>query len=341
MIRNDFLIFPSFHIAEVISVNSEHHTISVKIAGGDQIYENVLLVRDSGVYNLPERGDTCIIIRNKRNKFICVGMVTPYYKESKLDTKKGYSFLEGEKGIQAKAGQLFLMDVDGNILLTTQLSQGLDISQEDAETTLNNGTVKLEGTGVRKNSGFIKRNSYVAKSSSNVFSETGLDASTAYSATADSLIEDSTVVYDPNYSGRKICEKKTGNIIVEEDDEFNQTEVKTVPVNPDTQLPLRSRTKYYNDDGIQYLEILVDTKGNTRVEFPTMATKGLNIQGTVNELLVEFLSMVLKAPTITLGDASSEIIIPGNLSVTGNMTITGNLNVVTINGQPYPPPHVH
>ena len=285
---SDYGFLPSYYLAEITEVNLETHTVSVVLLRGQETYQNVMLIRDPGNYNLPKVGDIGVVLWDNRNRPIIIGTY-PTYHNNKLETNENYKVEQGERLVQSEFGQKLLFNKRGEIILTNWLSQGLTIDQDDGLTTLTGDTVSNDTAGVDKRSGYTKRYSPVLGRGTTVKVTTPSDVVASTSVGTTSLIEDATIIEDP-ITGIHIYENKIGNSVIIEDTALSG-EVKTVAtlgVNP-----LRSQTKYFDPSGLNFIEVAIDIYGNASINIPAgMAlTSGVNIEGAASKFAMDFFNI--------------------------------------------------
>lgn len=291
---SDYGFLPSYYLAEITEVNLETHTVSIVLLRGQETYQNVMLIRDPGNYNLPKVGDIGVVLWDNRNRPIIIGTY-PTYHNNKLETNENYKVEQGERLVQSEFGQKLLFNKRGEIILTNWLSQGLTIDQDDGLTTLTGDTINNDTAGVDKRSGYTKRYSPLLGRDTTVKVTSPLDVIASTSVGTTSLIEDATIIEDP-ITGIPIYENKVGNSVVIEDTTLSG-EIKTVSTLGTA--PLRSQTKYFDSTGLNYIEVAIDIYGNANVNIPAgMALdSGVNIEGLASNFAMNFLKVDLNSVT--------------------------------------------
>lgn len=331
---SDHGYLPSYYLAEITAVDVEKHTVTIMLLRGQMAYENVMLIRDPGNYNLPKVGDVAVCLWDNRNMPIVIG-VYPAYHKNELDTNRNYRVEEGERVVQSEFGQKLLFNKRGEVFLTNWLGQGLAIDQNNGEIALSSDTIKEDTAGVDKKKGFTKRYSNLAFKDTNIFTTTGLDATTTGTTVC---VEDSTVISTPDVLGSKIYEQKIGNIVVA-DDSVIPNEIKTVPVNSNTGLPLRSKTTYYSSSdptGNMKLDVLVDTEGNVNISIPASAiADGISIEGLLNTLAVNFLNIDLGGSITAAINIGNSIVPTGYQNLITNGILNDLLTLLATHTHPY------
>lgn len=315
---------PCYFLAEVTAVDVETHVCSIQMLRGLEIYDNIKLFRDPGNLNLPTVGDLCAVIWDNRNVPIIIGFY-PVHHRTKLEEFSNYQVEEGEVITQSRFGQKLLMNQRGEIFLTNWGSQGLEIYEKEGLVLCRSDSYDGVFSSVEKRSGVTKRYSQVAFKDANVASIDDLTTATT-GLGIRTLVEDATIITEPDLLATPIYEHKVGNLVVSEDT-LLPTDIKNLAINSDSSLPLRSQTKYFASDGVSYLEVAVDILGNVKIDIPATAiTSGVNIEGLLSDLNITF-------KNVTIGDAATTIennINALTINVTGTTAVNVNAPIVNI-----------